>query len=84
VGILVLLLLIVGIGSALKSPSSSSQQTASGEKSINLSDDQSASTPAAGQDQTRKQHLTAGCFSAAYPRTRLRARQRLRRRPAAC
>lgn len=52
VGILVLLLLIVGIGSALKSPSSSSQQTASGEKSINLSDDQSASTPAAGQDQT--------------------------------
>ncbi len=41
VGILVLLLLIVGIGSALKSPSSSSQQTASGEKSINLSDDQS-------------------------------------------
>ncbi|HCI4588267.1 TPA: cell division protein DamX [Klebsiella quasipneumoniae subsp. quasipneumoniae] len=52
VGILVLLLLIVGIGSALKSPSSSSQQTASGEKSINLSDDQSASTPTAGQDQT--------------------------------
>ena len=52
VGILVLLLLIVGIGSALKSPSSSSQQTASGEKSINLSDDQSTSTPAAGQDQT--------------------------------
>lgn len=48
VGILVLLLLIVGIGSALKSPSSSSQQTASGEKSINLSDDQSASMPAAG------------------------------------
>lgn len=52
VGILVLLLLIVGIGSALKSPSSPSQQTASGEKSINLSDDQSTSTPAAGQDQT--------------------------------
>ncbi|WP_136028065.1 cell division protein DamX [Klebsiella variicola] len=52
VGILVLLLLIVGIGSALKSPSSSSQQTVSGEKSINLSDDQSTSTPAAGQDQT--------------------------------
>ncbi|CAM3468217.1 cell division protein DamX [Klebsiella variicola] len=52
VGILVLLLLIVGIGSALKSPSSSSQQTVSGEKSINLSDDQSTSAPAAGQDQT--------------------------------
>ncbi len=40
-GILVLLLLIAGIGSALKSPSSSSEQTASGEKSINLSGDQS-------------------------------------------
>ncbi len=57
VGILVLLLLIVGIGSALKSPSSSSQQTASGEKSINLSDDQSASMPAAGG--TRLPPLTA-------------------------
>ncbi|GKL87609.1 cell division protein DamX [Klebsiella variicola] len=58
VGILVLLLLIVGIGSALKSPSSSSQQTASGEKSINLSDDQSTSTPAAGQDQTAAANTT--------------------------
>ena len=58
VGILVLLLLIVGIGSALKSPSSSSQQTASGEKSINLSDDQSTSTPAAGQDQTAAVNTT--------------------------
>ncbi|MDQ9308669.1 cell division protein DamX [Escherichia marmotae] len=38
VGILVLLLLIIGIGSALKAPStSSSDQTASGEKSIDLS-----------------------------------------------
>ncbi|HEB1529011.1 TPA: cell division protein DamX [Escherichia albertii] len=37
VGILVLLLLIIGIGSALKAPStSSSEQTASGEKSIDL------------------------------------------------
>ncbi|HHC0970246.1 TPA: cell division protein DamX [Klebsiella pneumoniae] len=59
VGILVLLLLIVGIGSALKSPSSSSQQTASGEKSINLSDDQSASMPAAGQDQTAAANSTS-------------------------
>ena len=58
VGILVLLLLIVGIGSALKSPSSSSQQTASGEKSINLSDDQSTSTPAVGQDQTAAANTT--------------------------
>ncbi|MDU1298504.1 MAG: cell division protein DamX, partial [Enterobacter hormaechei] len=53
------LLLIVGIGSALKSPSSSSQQTASGEKSINLSDDQSASMPAAGQDQTAAANSTS-------------------------
>ncbi|END3794327.1 cell division protein DamX [Escherichia albertii] len=37
IGILVLLLLIIGIGSALKAPStSSSEQTASGEKSIDL------------------------------------------------
>ena len=37
VGVLVLLLLIIGIGSALKAPStSSSDQTASGEKSIDL------------------------------------------------
>ena len=37
VGILVLLLLIIGIGAALKAPStSSSDQTASGEKSIDL------------------------------------------------
>lgn len=41
VGVLVLLLLIIGIGSALKAPSTSStsEQTASGEKSINLSGD---------------------------------------------
>ncbi len=52
-----LLLLIVGIGSALKSPSSSSEQTASGEKSINLSGDQSDNGQSgngqpAAQDQT--------------------------------
>ena len=40
VGVLVLLLLIVGVGSALKSPSSS-HESASGEKSVNLSGDQS-------------------------------------------
>ncbi|CAH5842819.1 cell division protein DamX [Klebsiella aerogenes] len=40
VGVLVLLLLIVGVGSALKSPSSSNE-SASGEKSVNLSGDQS-------------------------------------------
>ncbi|WP_410794259.1 cell division protein DamX [Klebsiella aerogenes] len=40
VGVLVLLLLIVGVGSALKSPSSSNE-SASGEKSVNLSGDHS-------------------------------------------
>lgn len=40
VGVLVLLVLIIGIGSALKAPStSSSEQTPSGEKSIDLSGD---------------------------------------------
>lgn len=38
-GILVLLLLIIGIGSALKAPSAPTEQTASAEKSINLSGD---------------------------------------------
>nr|VUD34895.1 cell division protein DamX [Raoultella sp. NCTC 9187] len=52
VGILVLLLLIVGIGSALKSPSSSNEQAATGEKSINLSDAQDNSAQPATQDQT--------------------------------
>ncbi|POT55406.1 cell division protein DamX [Citrobacter amalonaticus] len=57
VGVLVLLLLIVGIGSALKSPStSSSEQTASGEKSIDLSgnnatDQASTAQPAPGVEQ---------------------------------
>lgn len=51
VGILVLLLLIVGVGSALKSPSSSSgDQTASGEKSINLSGEQDNNAQPAAQD----------------------------------
>ncbi|MDA8478364.1 cell division protein DamX [Citrobacter sp. Awk 4] len=54
VGVLVLLLLIIGIGSALKAPStsSSSEQTASGEKSIDLSgntaDQANATQPAPG------------------------------------
>ncbi|KAA0544494.1 MULTISPECIES: cell division protein DamX [Citrobacter] len=58
VGVLVLLLLIIGIGSALKAPSSSSnEQAASGEKSIDLSgsnatDQASATTPVTGAEQT--------------------------------
>ncbi|EDV7713516.1 cell division protein DamX [Salmonella enterica] len=53
VGVLVLLLLIIGIGSALKAPStSSSEPSASGEKSIDLSgnaaDQASATQPAPG------------------------------------
>ena len=58
VGVLVLLLLIIGIGSALKAPSSSSnEQAASGEKSIDLSgsnatNQASATTPATGAEQT--------------------------------
>lgn len=53
VGVLVLLLLIIGIGSALKAPStSSSEQSASGEKSIDLSgnaaDQANATQPAPG------------------------------------
>ncbi|WP_142503087.1 cell division protein DamX [Klebsiella sp. 2680] len=53
VGILVLLLLIVGVGSALKSPSSSSgEQTASGEKSINLSGVEDNHAQPAAQDAT--------------------------------
>ncbi|MDT0640338.1 cell division protein DamX [Citrobacter werkmanii] len=58
VGVLVLLLLIIGIGSALKAPSSSSsEQTASGEKSIDLSgsnatDQANTNTPATGAEQT--------------------------------
>lgn len=57
VGVLVLLLLIIGIGSALKAPSSSSSgdQTASGEKSIDLSgsnatDQASTAQPATGSE----------------------------------
>lgn len=53
VGILVLLLLIVGVGSALKSPSSSSgEQTASGEKSVSLSDDQDNNAQPTAQDSS--------------------------------
>lgn len=58
VGVLVLLLLIIGIGSALKAPSSpSSEPTASGEKSIDLSgsnatDQAGTTTPATGAEQT--------------------------------
>lgn len=58
VGVLVLLLLIIGIGSALKAPSSSSSEpTASGEKSIDLSgsnatDQAGTTTPATGAEQT--------------------------------
>ncbi|MBK0363076.1 cell division protein DamX, partial [Salmonella enterica] len=53
VGVLVLLLLIIGIGSALKAPStSSSEPSASGEKSIDLSgnaaDQANATQPAPG------------------------------------
>ncbi len=70
VGILVLLLLIVGIGSALKSPSSSSEQTASGEKSINLSGDQSDNGQSgngqpAAQDQTTANNAQQDVSSAA-------------------
>ena len=43
-GIVVLLVLIVGIGSALKAPSSSSDQSASTEKSISLSGDNADQT----------------------------------------
>ncbi|CAD7557240.1 DamX, an inner membrane protein involved in bile resistance [Citrobacter europaeus] len=58
VGVLVLLLLIIGVGSALKAPSSSSSEpTASGEKSIDLSgsnatDQAGTTTPATGAEQT--------------------------------
>jgi DamX protein len=56
-GVLVLLLLIVGIGSALKAPSTdSNSQTASTEKSINLSDND-ASNQANGRNQRRAQPL---------------------------
>ncbi|EBK8259979.1 cell division protein DamX [Salmonella enterica subsp. enterica] len=62
VGVLVLLLLIIGIGSALKAPStSSSEQSASGEKSIDLSgnaaDQANATQPAPG---TTSAEQTAG------------------------
>lgn len=56
VGILVLLLLIIGIGSALKAPStSSSDQTASGEKSIDLAGN--ATDQANGCSQRREPRL---------------------------
>ena len=45
-GIVVLLVLIVGIGSALKAPSSSSDQSASTEKSVSLSGDSASQTAA--------------------------------------
>ncbi|EJP3701942.1 cell division protein DamX [Salmonella enterica] len=62
VGVLVLLLLIIGIGSALKAPStSSSEPSASGEKSIDLSgnaaDQANATQPALG---TTSAEQTAG------------------------
>lgn len=62
VGVLVLLLLIIGIGSALKAPStSSSEPSASGEKSIDLSgnaaDQANAAQPAPG---TTSAEQTAG------------------------
>lgn len=62
VGVLVLLLLIIGIGSALKAPStSSSEPSASGEKSIDLSgnaaDQANATQPAPG---TTSEEQTAG------------------------
>ncbi|EBT3325744.1 cell division protein DamX [Salmonella enterica] len=66
VGVLVLLLLIIGIGSALKAPStSSSEPSASGEKSIDLSgnaaDQANATQPAPG---TTSAEQTAGTTSA--------------------
>lgn len=62
VGVLVLLLLIIGIGSALKAPStSSSEPSASGEKSIDLSgnaaDQANATQPAPGATSAKQ---TAG------------------------
>lgn len=65
VGVLVLLLLIIGIGSALKAPStSSSEPSASGEKSIDLSgnaaDQANATQPAPG---TTSAEQTAGNMS---------------------
>ncbi|WP_336219898.1 cell division protein DamX [Citrobacter amalonaticus] len=63
VGVLVLLLLIIGIGSALKAPSTpaSNEQTASGEKSIDLSgnaaDQANGAQPAPG---TTSAEQTAG------------------------
>lgn len=68
VGILVLLLLIIGIGSALKAPStSSSDQTASGEKSIDLARqcDRSGQWRAASAGNHVCGKYSAGCFSAA-------------------
>jgi DamX protein len=71
----VLLLLIVGIGSALKAPSTTAEQPSSSEKSINLSgndaSDQANATACAGSlcradcCRTPRQHA-AGCFSAAH------------------
>lgn len=65
VGVLVLLLLIIGIGSALKAPStSSSEPSASGEKSIDLSgnaaDQANATQPAPGATSAEQ---TAGYTS---------------------
>lgn len=72
VGVLVLLLLIIGIGSALKAPStSSSEPSASGEKSIDLSgnaaDQANATQPAPGATsaRTNRGQYVAGYFVAA-------------------
>ncbi|MJP99102.1 cell division protein DamX [Salmonella enterica subsp. enterica] len=69
VGVLVLLLLIIGIGSALKAPStSSSEPSASGEKSIDLSgnaaDQANATQPAPGATSAEQ---TAGNTSQDIP-----------------
>jgi DamX protein len=73
----VLLLLIVGIGSALKSPSSSSEQTASGEKSINLSGEQdNNNTQPAAQDSSAANNRSRRMFLCRLSRlTRLRVRR---------
>lgn len=71
VGVLVLLLLIIGIGSALKAPStSSSEPSASGEKSIDLSgnaaDQANATQPAPGATSAdNRGQYVAGYFVAA-------------------
>ncbi len=63
VGILVLLLLIFGIGSALKSPVTASNSESSGEKSIDLSGNDGAGQSAAANQSSAEQ--TASASSAA-------------------